>query len=101
VTLRGVSVTWLLADFRKQVPAGMTTALVAETIIKPATMEQRCSYAEQLPQLLVGKPAHFVSHWWGADFHATMYALEDWFASNVSDAAFVWMDIMVSTLTSM
>jgi hypothetical protein len=47
----------------------------------------------------VGKPTHFISHRWQAEFAATVAAVAGYFGHNESsawDGIFVWIDILVS-----
>ncbi|TPX76320.1 hypothetical protein CcCBS67573_g02396 [Chytriomyces confervae] len=86
----------------KEAVAGMTTAKVCETFIKPMTRDggkSLCAtYAEGCNierQGLLGKADWFVSHSWGSPFLDTVNALDDFFSDKGLDLdkTMVWFDL--------
>ena len=76
-----------------------TTSQVSELIVRPRTMQLKCSYAEMLrPSEDVGLPTCFLSHAWRYDFASLVDAVEQHFAPlSAKDRAelFFWNDIFV------
>ena len=91
--MRGIEVQWLMDFYSERVACldpEMTTEQVVETIIKPDTAAQGCSYVE-VPGVVCAAPQHFVSHAWSRPFHELVECLRRRFASNMS--TIVWIDL--------
>ena len=85
---RAVSVRWLKA-FASTLDRTWTTAMVVESVIKPATAATRGRYVEQMAAGDVGEAILFASHTWGAPFVDLVAAI----AHVATDDMFVWVDI--------
>jgi hypothetical protein len=77
----------------------MTTEDVCNTLIKPATLDRRCSYAELLlrdeanPQRYLGPATVFVSHAWKYKFLDLVATMED-YEMDEDPGAMFWIDFI-------
>lgn len=94
VATRAVSKKYL-QQFLTEHPdaANMTTTVVVESIIRAATAQARCSFAQlgNQPPGSFGPATHFISHAWAGNFGELVSVILD--IPETDGPAFFWLDI--------
>jgi tetratricopeptide (TPR) repeat protein len=94
ISLLGIKLSYLCTSFLPKT-AGMTTEQVCETIVKPNTASDKCSFCEYEQHVnpsVIGKADVFISHAWKYNFCDVLETLKDYFEE--SPDIFIWFDIM-------
>jgi tetratricopeptide (TPR) repeat protein len=94
ISLLGIKLSYLFSYFLPKT-AGMTTQNVCDTIVKPVTASDKCSfcqYQQRVNPSVISKANVFISHAWQYNFGYVMETLKDYFEETPD--IFIWFDVM-------